>query len=208
MARPLSNRWAMALLAAWTLILGCLPPAVEAASFRLRAREHFEWLSARYGPVNETQGYFGLTNTLNAWYEEPFRYAFGLAFGPLLGSARSRGTAPAGTASKIRLWNVGLEGKYFFRQVQAGLFGRAGLTANLLDTRGALGTLLGGGYYLGLGWEWQVRKMGIAPEIAFRHVILEKNSRVLAFTPSIGFHFYMLPKDEGEKPAVTQQSKQ
>ena len=48
---------------------------------------------------------------------------------------------------------------------------------------------------LGIGWETRVKKIGIAPEIAFRHVLLERNSYVLAFTPSIGVHFYVLPDD-------------
>ena len=171
------------------------PANLEAGQFRIRAREHFEWLSITYGPANDTESYFGLTNTFNLWYEEPFRYAIGFAFGPVLGSAKSQGTPITGTSSKIRLWNLGLEGKYFFWPERLGLFGRAGLTANLLDTRGSLGKLWGGGYYLGLGWEARVLKLGIAPELAFRHVILEQNSRVLAFTPSIGLHFYVLPNN-------------
>ena len=177
----------------WVFVVLCfLPSVVEAGNFRLRAREHFEWLSVKYGSINDTEKYFGLTNTFNLWYEEPFHYAIGLAFGPLIGSARSQGTAPSGTNSKIRLSNFGVEGKYFFRPGQYGLFGRLGLTANILDTRGSLGNLLGGGYYLGLGWETRIWKIGVAPEIAFRHVILERSSRVFAFTPSIGLHFYQL----------------
>ena len=177
------------------VLLPCLPEGAKAGNFRLRAREHFEWMSIRYGTASETESYFGLTNTLNAWYEEPFRYAVGLAFGPMLGSAKAHETAPAGTDSKIRLWNIGLEGKYFFFPERYGLFGRAGLTANLLDTRGSLGTLVGGGYYLGLGWEHRFWKIGVAPEVAFRHVLLEEDSRVFAFTPSLGLHFYVLSKD-------------
>lgn len=177
------------------LFIPLFPTSAEAGKFRIRAREHFEWISIKYGPTNNTASYFGLSNTFNLWYEEPFRYAIGFAFGPVLGSAKSQGTTPAGTPSKIRLWNFGFEGKYFFWPEKLGLFGRAGLTANLLDTRGSLGNLWGGGYYLGLGWETKVWKLGIAPELAFRHVILEQNSRVLAFTPSIGVHFYVLPNN-------------
>jgi len=187
-----NNPWVISLFLCVFVALYSLPSVAEAGNFRLRAREHFEWLSVKYGSVNDTEKYFGLTNTLNLWYEEPFRYAIGLAFGPVIGSARSQGTIPSGTNSRIRLWNIGVEGKYFFRPDQFGLFGRLGLTANILDTRGSLGNLLGGGYYLGLGWEFPVWKVGIAPEIAFRHVILEQSSRVFAFTPSIGIHFYQL----------------
>ena len=190
--KTLNNPLVMGLLLWVSVVLYFFPSVVEAGNIRLRAREHFEWLSIKYGPVSDTEKYFGLTNTLNLWFEEPFRYSLGLAFGPVIGSAKSQGEVPLGTASTIRLWNIGVEGKYFFKPEQYGLFGRLGFTGNILDTRGSLGNLLGGGYYLGLGWETQIWKMGVAPEIAFRHVILEKSSRVFAFTPSIGFHFYQL----------------
>jgi len=171
-----------------------LPLGGESGRLRLRAREHFEWLSIRYDPLNQTQHYFGLTNTLNAWYEKPFHYSFGFSFGPMLGSAKDQGTAPQEVDSKIRLWNMGFEGKYFFFPQKNGFFGRAGLTGNILDTRGSLGTIPGAGYYLGLGWEFKLGKVGIAPEVAFRHVFLERRSRIFAFTPSLGIHFYQFQK--------------
>ena len=180
----------------WTLLIllsSFLPSLAEAGNVRLRAREHFEWLSVKYGPARDTERYFGLTNTINVWYEEPFQYAFGLAVGPVIGSADSRNSPPIGTGSKIRLWNIGLEGKAFFFPEENGFFGRIGFTANILDTGGTLGNLLGGGYYL--GWETRIGKLGVAPELAFRHVLLEQNSQVFAFTPSIGLHFYVLPND-------------
>ena len=187
--------WKIAILIIWACMIFLFPMVADAGNLRVRAREHFEWLSIKYGSVGDTERYFGLTNTINLWYEDPFLYAFGLAFGPVIGSAKSQDSAPVGTATKIRLWNIGFEGKYFFWPDKHGLFGRLGLTANILDTRGSLGKLLGGGYYLGLGWETQIWKLGIAPELAFRHVILEQSSQVFAFTPSLGVHFYVLPKD-------------
>lgn len=187
--------WTIVLWVILALAYGYPPQAVEAGNFRLRAREHFELLSIRYGDLNEKENYFGLTNTLNAWYEKPFHYAIGLAFGPMLGSAKSMEVAPPGTDPKIRLWNFGLEGEYFIFPENYGLFGRVGLTGNLLDTRGSVGTISGGGYYLGLGWETQIWRIGVAPELAFRHLILEQHGRLFAFTSSIGFHFYVFPKD-------------
>lgn len=164
--------------------------------FRIRLREHFELLSVKYEPAKDTENYFGLTNTANLWYEKPFHYAYGIAFGPILGSAKSvNDGSPAGTDPKIRLWNIGFEGKRFLRPGKEGLFGRAGITGNILDTRGSMGKLGGGGYYLGIGWESKIWKVGLAPELAFRHVFLEGGSRALAFTPSIGVHFYVLPAD-------------
>lgn len=184
------------LLLALIHAIGYSPSTVEAGNFRIRAREDFERLTIRFGPLNRTQDYFGLTSTINAWYEEPFHYAFGLVFNSILfGDQDAIGTAPIGTPSEVRLLNIGLEAKYFFFPKKRGLFGRAGLTSSILDTRSSLGTLLGGGYYLGLGWEARVWRIGIAPEVAFRHVILEQDSQILAFTPTIGVHFYVFPRD-------------
>jgi len=191
MTSSLKCRYALFLAVALPAVFFVPAQDLHAARFRFRAREHFEFLTVKYGALNDTENYFGLTNTLNAWFEEPFHYAWGLSFGPMLGSAKtSSAVPPVGTDKKIRLWNIGFEGKYFFRPMKSGFFGRAGVTANVLDTRGSMGKLGGGGYYLGLGWEFPVRRVGIAPEIAFRHVILEQGGSILAFTPSIGVHFY------------------
>jgi hypothetical protein len=176
-----------------------LASGLEAGHFRVRLREHFDFSSVRYGPQNDEAHYFGATNTVNLWYEEPFRWAFGLALNPVLGSWKTDQTAPSGTDPKVRLWNAGVEGKYFFfpgRSNLSGFFGRLGLTANWLDTRGSEGTLAGGGYYVGAGWEFKVWKLGLAPEAAFRHVFLERSGSIASFTPSIGVHFYVLPDDE------------
>ncbi len=164
-----------------------------AGSIRLRAREHFEISTVRYGGLNDSENYSGTTNTLNVWYEEPFRYAFGFAGGPMLGSARTDHPAPLGTDAQIRLWHFGVEGKYFVFPAKNGFFGRAGLSGLALDTRGSEGTLWGAGVYAGLGWEFKIGKVGIAPELAVRQGWLERSSQIFSFTPSIGLHFYGLP---------------
>lgn len=196
MTKSLSTQLIMILLVGWIIALTSLPSAAEAGNSRIRAREEFDRLTIRYGSLNRTQDYFGLTSTINFWYEEPFHYAFGLVFNNILfGKQDAIATASAGTPSEVELLNIGLEGKYFFQPGKYGLFGRAGLTTSILDTRGSMGTLLGGGYYLGLGWETRVWKIGIAPEVGFRHLILEQSSQILALTPSIGIHFYVFPSD-------------
>ena len=63
------NRLATVFLVAWAIAQTCFPTAAEAGNFRLRAREEFEHLSIRYGPLNTTQAYFGPVSTINAWYE-------------------------------------------------------------------------------------------------------------------------------------------
>lgn len=187
-------------IAAAALVLAGLVTPARAGSWRARAREHFDRLDLRYGSPGGREHYSGLTNTMNVWYEEPFRYALGFSISPIagLGQATTRGSPPAGTNAKIRLWNLGFEGKLFPWR-DRGLFARAGLTGNILETRGSRGALGGAGALAGLGWEFKVRRLGIAPEAALRYVLLEGGGRIIAFTPSIGFHFYAFPgmKSEG-----------
>lgn len=161
---------------------------------RLRAREHFEFNSIRYGSDRPHQNYFGLADTVNLWYEKPFEWAFGLGAGILPGNPMHGQPAPIGVAPKPDIWHAGFEFKYFFHDVGGvrlpGLFGRLGATANILDTRSTRGNILGGGYYVGVGYEFLVWKIGLAPEVAFRHVIYQEHVREYSFTPSFGLHFY------------------
>ncbi|MCJ8276607.1 MAG: hypothetical protein MJK18_07180, partial [Bdellovibrionales bacterium] len=64
-----------------------------AGEWKFRAREHYEIHDISVG--NQEFTYKGFSNTLNFWYEDPFNYSLGLAAGPLLGSSRIDGTAPA-----------------------------------------------------------------------------------------------------------------
>ncbi len=161
---------------------------------RLRAREHFEFNSIHYGSAKPDQNYFGLADTVNLWYEKPFEWAFGLGAGILPGSPLNRQPAPPGVGGKPDVWHAGFEFKYFLGQLlgvrMPGLFGRLGATANILDTNGPRGTILGGGYYVGAGYEFLIWKIGLAPEVAFRHVIYQEHVREYSFTPSFGVHFY------------------
>ncbi len=158
---------------------------------RVRIREHFDWYRVKYPSQTSRVSYFGMSNTLNVWYEEPFDYAFGLALMPILGSAKATNGVVSGTNEKIRLWNLGVELKYFLQPEVLKIFVRAGLGVNFLDTRAELGTFVGASYYLGLGYEFQIWKLGISPEVALRHVLLEQGANVLLFTPSLGIHFYI-----------------
>jgi len=150
-------------------------PISEVGHLRVRAREFAEWLFVRYGASGNSASYFGFANLINIWYEKRMRYSFGLVGGPVFGTARSSGVVPAGTAKKIQLWTFGVEGKYFPYPGERGLFARMGISGNVFETDGNLGTLGGFGYLVSLGWEivaWK-GKLGISPEFAFRQVFLD-----------------------------------
>jgi len=164
-------------------------------NLRIRLREHYEIIFVRYGTTGEDASYAGLSNTANVWFEKADEYAIGFSLSPILGSATTLGNVPSQTNRKIRLWSIGAEAKLYFYPRKRGAFGRLGLTGNILDTRGPAGAIGGAGYYLGLGWEYMIGKMGLNPELAFRHVIFGDGGRALSFTVSIGVHFYTLSED-------------
>lgn len=68
-----------------TAVLVGFPMSAESGDLRLRAKEHFEWSFIRFAPIHETRKYFGLSKTLDAWYEAPFGYAIRIGLRPYLG---------------------------------------------------------------------------------------------------------------------------
>ena len=163
----------------------------------MRAREHFRWADIRYCSNGPNTSYFGLASNLTFQYEVPFRGSLGLFF--QFGGANRTGQAVAGVGDDLGLIQTGVEGKFFFRPGKPGLFGRVAIGSAWLNTKGStFGTLFGGGFYTGFGWEFLKGKVGIAPELGYRHLYFENVTRFRAFTPSIAFHFYVFPGDREE----------
>ncbi len=166
--------------------------------FRARAREHFEWVRLTIPGEIEPVRYFGLTNTLNLWMEKPFHYAIGFAGGPMLGSATATSEVPAGFDPKARFWHAGVEAKYWIIDHPPSPFVRGGVLLTGFDACGDSyfstcddGLLKGIGAYAGVGLEFMVWKIGVAPEFALRQTRFENGAKAIAITPSIGFHFYV-----------------
>jgi hypothetical protein len=173
--------------------------------FRARARQHFEWMTIDYGDADAS--YLGLSNTINVWWEKPFDWSFGLAFGPILGSADRRSSTTPGLPETLTLWHLGFEGKYFPLK-KLGLFGRAGLFLSVLDPSVGSDVYAGAAYYAGFGWEFQVWKIGIAPELAIRHAWLEGGRSAFVVTPSIGLHFYLFGDNSPKSDQPASSSKE
>jgi len=160
-----------------------------AGDFKFRAREHLDSHKIVFNDGSDVT-YQGLSNTLNLWWEEPRFYSIGLAFNPLLGSAKVTSGQNVELGNEIKLITLGLEGKYYHRNISANLFSRLGVGYARLDGSGSGGDLEGYHAYLGAGWEFDVKGVGIALELAFRHSRLEQDVVVNSLTPSFGVHFY------------------
>jgi len=124
-----------------------------AGDFKFRAREHLDVHKISVSDGSEVT-YKGLSNTLNLWWEEPRFYSIGLAFNPVLGSAKVNSGQDVRFADEVKLITLGLEGKYYHRNISANLFSRLGVGYARLENSGSSGDLEGYHAYLGAGWEF------------------------------------------------------
>ena len=174
----------------WLLfIYFCMTETVSAQKWKLRAREHFDTVTLKYGNQIENETTSGIGPTINFWLEEPYENAFGLALG-LMYIDFARESESSGRGQRMELWKLGLEGKHDPLQGDGGLFLRWGISKNQLKTQGSLGELKGNGGYLGIGWEFPFEIMGLAFEIVQRQISLENNLIIKTSSPSIGMNFY------------------
>ena len=174
----------------WLLcIYFCMTETVRAQKWKLRAREHFDTATVNYGKSIYKETTSGIGPTINFWHEEPYDNSFGLALG-LMYIDFVRESSRIGRGQRMILWKLGLEGKHDPFQGDGGLFFRWGLSKNILKTKGTLTEMNGKGGYLGVGWEFPFKILGIAFEIAQRRIHFENNLSIETSSPSIGVHFY------------------
>ena len=158
------------------------------ASIKVRAREHIEVHTV---DRNEQKAvYRGLSNTINIWYEKPYEYSFGLAFGPLLGSAKALDSEIFG--SEFTLYSINFEYKVFPSRLLMNTYTRLGLGYSQFRPENDLGIQEGANFYTGLGYEFAFDSFGLALELAYRHTELSAGISVDSFTPSLGLHFYKM----------------
>ncbi len=172
-------------------VLGKHSLQAEEGRVRVRAREHYEQLRIKGFEPNVEARYAGLTNSINIWYEVPFHYSIGLTGSPLFASLPLVGKeAPTGTGDRMKLIHLGLETKYFPLPECASAFGRLGIYESTLQTNGTRGVIRGQSILLGLGYEWNLGGIGLAPEMAWRFVELDQGLSARGTAPAIGLHFY------------------
>lgn len=161
--------------------------AVQAYTFKIRAREHVESNTISYSGGETT--YKGLTNTINLWWEKPYDISMGFSVSPIIAGIRADDyTKPFG--DEVTIVNYGFELKYFgLKKLLPQVYVRPGLTYSELTPDNGV-TSSGHAVYLGIGYEYPFEKFGLALEYAHRHSILSDGITINASTPSIGFHFY------------------
>jgi hypothetical protein len=135
--------------------------------------------------------YGGLSNTINVWYEKPFQYSFGFAASPLLATLPvTKGEPPPECGDRVRLVHLGSEGKIFPFAGLVHVFARAGVYSSTLTSNGPLGSTTGTSGLLGIGYEWDLGGIGLAPEFSWRTGWLARSIKFEGSAPAIGLHFY------------------
>ncbi len=157
-----------------------------AGEVKFRAREHYEVITIKDNDNSEK--YKGFSNTVNIWWEKPYDISFGLSFSPIFSSLKGEEDSIYG--EKVKIINAGLELKYFYKQLLKYMYFRPGLSYTILKPDTSLKNRTGMSGYLGIGYEYPFKKFGLAFELAYRYSDLEHDTRIEAFTPSVGLHFY------------------
>lgn len=156
------------------------------AGWQFRAREHFDL----HDVITNTDKnlYFGLSNTINFGLEKRNEYYYALAFNPILGDARLFKSANTYYGEEIKVWMLGLEGKYHINNTP--FYGRAGVHwSRLANEQQRAPDGVGG--YLGAGYEIEIFKdVTLVPELAFRYTEFDDDSRMVSGSFSLGLHFY------------------
>jgi hypothetical protein len=174
------------------LLLSCFITALaadaHAGNFRARAREHFETGTVDFADGRGSLAHGGLLSALDFWYEEPFRKAYGLT----VHRGRLNRVASDDNAAQTV---IGLEAKYFPIGKDLPLFFRGGTIAAALDPAGSGPAAWTYGVSTGVGWEFPVWKLGLAPELGGKFLWGARGRRYTALTIGIGVHFYTFPGD-------------
>ena len=170
--------------------LGAAP--ARGGEVRMRAREHYEVL--QIATPGGAAAYRGFTNTIVLWYEEPYRFACGIAGSPLFATLGAS-SPPQGFDDRIRLVHAGVEGKWFpladGPSLSHGFLRLGGYNATL-DTRGDAGRESGWSALAGLGFEFPIGVVGLAPEMDWRYGHLASGTRLHGIAPAVGVHFYKM----------------
>ncbi len=175
----------MRTLYALTLLM-TIPAVAEAGQWRVRARESFNSGEVNLGDGRGSRNFRGLSSDFTVGYEEPFKHLVGLTV--------QRGGLSNGNES-LTTTTVGVEGKVFPTERARYLFARGGLLAQALDPAGPPKDVWNYGFSLGTGWEFPVKKVGLAPEIGGRFLWGARGRKVRTLYISLGIHFYAFPGD-------------
>lgn len=123
-------------------------------SLRFRARESYETLDIKSGNLSDR--YAGFTNTINLFYEKPFKHSYGLAFGSLFSGLNSS-TSTLALDTSIEFYFLGLEAKVFLSAFKTqGLFIRPGAYLQQLHNDGVDSKINSTSASAGIGYEFLI----------------------------------------------------
>ena len=166
------------------LLLLLLAPAARATGeWRLRARENFE--SGVIDLGGRPEAYRGAISAFDLFHEKPFERSYGLTL-------HYGGLGRAAGPGRVTVTVLGAEAKVF---VWKKLFTRGGLIAQASDPAGPGRESWTWGGSGGLGWEFPVWKLGLAPEFGGKALWGARGRRVSMGYAALGVHFYVFPGD-------------
>ena len=176
-------------IAAAMLFLFSQTLIAESGSFRMRARENYEFINIDTKPGSWNSRSF--SHTLNLWYEKPFQWAIGLAAGPYgmaYPETSSKVDRPEGIGQSIKMIHHGIEYK---RWMLKGIFTRVGLYHSLVNSNGSAGKDVGFATLFGIGYEHNFDGIGLALEVDTRVSYLQDTKwKISSNMIALGVHFY------------------
>lgn len=172
-------------------LFSLLIPACAAAGegrWRFRAREHFEASSIRLAAGAPSESHFTPFSAVSFVREVEHASQWGVRLG--FGSPKAKRAALPGASDRPGLLDFGFEAKRYFKALPAA-FWRLSVLAARVDPRATAGKRFGAGAQAELGWEFPIKKVGLAFSAGYKHLFLESGGRYSAFTPAVGLHFYL-----------------
>ncbi|PCI39057.1 MAG: hypothetical protein COB53_03870 [Elusimicrobia bacterium] len=161
-----------------------LAAPASSEGWRVRARERFQSGHYNAGDGNGQFAFRGLTTAFLLGYEKPLDWSVGLAL-------QRGGLKRNGSQEKANATTIGLEGKAYLSK-ELPFYLRAGILAEAFDRVGSDPARWAPGIAINTGYEFLIKKVGIAPEIGTRLFWGPSNRRHISVTAGLGIHFYRI----------------
>ena len=164
----------------------------ETLNLKPRAREYYEFIElSRDG---DKKAYQGFSNIINYWHEVPRDYAAGLAVGSISSPYKETDSDKPNDAFRatFRTFTLGTEYKKWFNDHP---FLRGGVYLNRFQA-GSATPELGYSFYVGAGWEFDVKGVGVALEVGHKAGFFGPRWKMSSNMIALGVHFYKQPENK------------
>ena len=183
---PLSHVKKAALSVSIISTLCSVTALAESLNMKPRAREYYEFIElSRDG---HKKAYQGFSNIINYWHEVPRDYAAGLAVGSISSPYKETDSEKPTDAfrASFRTYTLGTEYKKWFNKHP---FLRGGIYLNHFQA-GSADPELGYSFYVGGGWEFDVKGVGVAIEVGHKAGFFGPRWKMSSNMIALGVHFY------------------